>query len=230
MKKDIARSGETIPDAATFYERFPDGGFRWDMYDDDKMALIDLLRRDVQSGDLTEERCRTLLLNTAKLDGAYAEGYAAVLTEAYRKDEAAYMQAWRGLTYQQQSAVPADLDDVLPQALDVRWSYDSSALSCPYMTVNGGGTVFYMEIPDQLAARIEQRVVENVTLGGLPTPTAGAATLSPGRRKARRCICGSAGRITKIFTACVGAMAACGVSAPATMWCRRMPRYGSCWP
>ena len=170
MKKDIARSGETIPDAATFYERFPDGGFRWDMYDDDKMALIDLLRRDVQSGDLTEERCRTLLLNTAKLDGAYAEGYAAVLTEAYRKDEAAYMQAWRGLTYQQQSAVPADLDDVLPRALDVRWSYDSSALSCPYMTVNGGGTVFYMEIPDQLAARIEQRVAENVTLGGFETP------------------------------------------------------------
>ena len=172
VKKGISRSKELVPDAATFYERFPNGGFRWDIYTDgnDPMMLIDLLRRDVQSGDLTAERCRTLLLNTAKLDGAYAEGYAAVLTEAYRKDEAAYMQAWRGLTYQQQSAVPADLDGVLPRPAELRWSADQNAMTYPYMSVNGGGTVFYMEIPDELAARIAQRVEENVKLGGFEPP------------------------------------------------------------
>lgn len=173
MKKNIARSKEAIPDVETLLARFPDGGFRWDIYLDngnDSAALVKQLWAYVQSNTLTAAQCRSLLLNCDGLDGAYTEGYTAALVAIYQKQQDAYMQAWRGLTYAQQTAVPADPDGVLPQARTIRWSYDSSALSCPYMTVNGSGTVFYMEIPDDLAARIEQRVAENVKLGGFEPP------------------------------------------------------------
>ena len=53
---------------------------------------------------------------------------------------------------------------------DFRWSYESGVIEAPYMTVNGGGTVFYVEVPDELAQRIRQRVAENVTLSGFTAP------------------------------------------------------------
>lgn len=53
---------------------------------------------------------------------------------------------------------------------DFRWSYESGVIEAPYMTVNGGGTVFYVEVPDELARRIRQRVAENVTLSGFTAP------------------------------------------------------------
>ena len=116
----------------------------------------------MQSSTLTAPQCRGLLLNRDGLDGAFTEGYTAALVEIYQKQQDVYMQAWRSLTYEQQKSGPLDVDGILPRAQTIRWSYDSDALSCPYMTVNGSGTVFYMEIPDELAARIGQRVAENV--------------------------------------------------------------------
>lgn len=174
MKRNIARSKEAIPDADTFFQRFPDGGFRWDIYSrggSDPMVLLGLLSDRAQSGGLTAAQCRALLLSTDGLDGAYTEGYIAVLTAAYQSSESAYREAWRGLTNTQQQASLRDQEGILPQPTGaIRWSYDSSALSGPYMTVNGSGRVFYMEVPDDLAARITQRVADNVKLGGFEPP------------------------------------------------------------
>lgn len=173
MKKNIARSKEAIPDVETLLTRFPDGGFRWDIYLDngnDGNALVEQLWAYVQSSTLTAAQCRGLLLNRDGLDGAFTEGYTAALVEIYQKQQDVYMQAWRSLTYEQQKSGPLDVDGILPRAQTIRWSYDSDALSCTYMTVNGSGTVFYMEIPDELAARIGQRVAENVKLGGFEPP------------------------------------------------------------
>ena len=174
MKRNIARSKEAMPDADTFFQRFPDGGFRWDIYSrggSDPMVLLGLLSDRAQSGGLTAAQCRALLLSTDGLDGAYTEGYIAVLTAAYQSSESAYMEAWRGLTNTQQQASLRDQEGILPQPTGaIRWSYDSSALSGPYMTVNGSGRVFYMEVPDDLVTRIRQRAAEHVTLGGFEPP------------------------------------------------------------
>ena len=174
MKRNIARSKEAIPDVDTFFQRFPDGGFRWDIYSrggSDPMVLLGLLSDRAQSGGLTAAQCRALLLSTDGLDGAYTEGYIAVLTAAYQSSESAYMEAWRGLTTAQQQASLRDQEGILPQPTGaIRWSYDSSALSGPYMTVNGSGRVFYVEVPDDLVTRIRQRAAEHVTLGGFEPP------------------------------------------------------------
>ena len=119
MKKNIARSKEAVPDAETFFARFPDGGFRWDVYSqngNDSGALVSLLADDVKENILTVEQCRALLLNIDGLDGAYAEGYADTLLAVYQKEEAVYTQAWQSLTSDQQQAVPRDVDGLLPRS------------------------------------------------------------------------------------------------------------------
>ena len=118
MKRGIARSKEAVPDAETFFERFPGGGFRWDVYlynGNDSADLVGRLYDYAADNTLTADQCRTLLRNTTGLDGAYAEGYAAALAEAYQKDQAAYLQAWQSLTTEEQRAVPADPDGILPR-------------------------------------------------------------------------------------------------------------------
>ena len=119
MKKGIARSKEAVPDAETFFARFPDGGFRWDVYSqngNDSGALVSLLADYVKENNLTDERCRALLLNIDGLDGAYAEGYTDTLLAVYQKEEAVYTQAWQSLTSDQQQAVPRDVDGLLPRS------------------------------------------------------------------------------------------------------------------
>ena len=118
MKKGIARSRETVPDAETFFERFPGGGFRWDVYlynGNDSADLVGRLYDYAANNTLTADQCRALLRNTTGLDGAYAEGYAAALAAAYQKDQTAYLQAWESLTAEEQRAVPADPEGVLPR-------------------------------------------------------------------------------------------------------------------
>ena len=118
MKKNIARSKEAVPDAATFFTRFPDGGFRWDIYGqngNDSGALVSQLTDYVKGNNLTVEQCRALLLNIDGLDGAYAEGYTGTLLAAYQKAEAVYTQAWQSLTTDQQRAIPRDAEGLLPR-------------------------------------------------------------------------------------------------------------------
>ena len=173
MKRNIARSREAIPDGDTLFTRFPDGGFRWDIYaqsGSDAAVLLTLLREYARTHTLTADQCRALLLSHDGLDGANTGGYTALLAEIYQKDETAYLQAWRGLTYEQQQDVPRDAEGVLPQPEGIRWSYRADALDAPYMTVDRGGSRFYMEIPDALAQRIRQRLAENVRLPGFEPP------------------------------------------------------------
>ena len=179
-KQGIARSKETVPDASAFFERFPNGNFRWDIYQqfspdsqdgsDRIMALLDELQAYVESDGLTVDQYRTLLRNTAGLDGAYAEGYEYLLEQAYQRDPEAYMQAWRSLTFQQQKSVPSGIAGVLPRPAVIRWSYDSDAINYPYVLVNGGGKLLYMELPDDLARRLQQRLAANEKLGGFEHP------------------------------------------------------------
>lgn len=118
MKKNIARSKEAVPDAATFFTRFPDGGFRWDIYGqngNDSGALVSQLTDYVKGNNLTVEQCRALLLNIDGLDGAYAEGYTGTLLAVYQKAEAVYTQAWQSLTTDQQRAIPRDAEGLLPR-------------------------------------------------------------------------------------------------------------------
>ena len=118
MKKNIARSKEAVPDAATFFARFPGGGFRWDVYGQsgsDSAALVGQLYDYAANNTLTADQCRALLCSTDGLDGAYSEGYAAALVAAYQNNETAYLQAWQGLTDDQQRAVPTDPDGILPR-------------------------------------------------------------------------------------------------------------------
>lgn len=118
MKKNIARSKESVPDAATFFTRFPDGGFRWDIYGqngNDSGALVSQLTDYVKGNNLTVEQCRALLLNIDGLDGAYAEGYTDTLLAVYQKAEAVYTQAWQSLTTDQQRAIPRDTEGLLPR-------------------------------------------------------------------------------------------------------------------
>lgn len=118
MKKNIARSKEAVPDAATFFTRFPDGGFRWDIYgqnSNDSGALVSQLTDYVKGNNLTVEQCRALLLNIDGLDGAYAEGYTGTLLAVYQKEEAVYTQAWQSLTTDQQRAIPRDAEGLLPR-------------------------------------------------------------------------------------------------------------------
>ncbi len=179
IKKGISRSEELVPDAETFFTRFVNGDFRGDIYGaqevdgGDQMpffTLMGMLTGYVNSHALTDEQYRVLMLNTDGLDGAYSSGYSYVLEQAYRRDPEAYLRVWSTLTYDQQKAIPWGEEGILPQPSAVRWSADQNAMTYPYMTVNGGGTVFYMEIPDELAARIAQRVEENVKLGGFEPP------------------------------------------------------------
>ena len=118
MKKNIARSKEAVLDAATFFTRFPDGGFRWDIYGqngNDSGALVSQLTDYVKGNNLTVEQCRALLLNIDGLDGAYAEGYTDTLLAVYQKAEAVYTQAWQSLTTDQQRAIPRDTEGLLPR-------------------------------------------------------------------------------------------------------------------
>ena len=178
VKKGISRSRELVPDAETFFTRFINGDFRGDIYaaqefGGDQMpffALMDMLKDYVNSHALTEEQYRVLMLNTDGLDGAYSSGYSYVLEQAYRRDPEAYLRVWSTLTYDQQKAIPWGEENILPRPAELRWSADQNAMAYPYMTVNGGGTVFYMEISDELAGRIAQRVEENVKLGGFEPP------------------------------------------------------------
>ncbi len=179
IKKGISRSKELVPDAETFFTRFVNGDFRGDIYGaqevdgGDQMpffALMGMLKDYVNSHALTEEQYRVLMLNTDGLDGAYSSGYSYVLEQAYRRDPEAYLRVWSTLTYDQQKAIPWGEEDILPRPAELRWSADQNAMTYPYMTVNGGGTVFYMEISDELAGRIAQRVEENVKLGGFEPP------------------------------------------------------------
>ncbi len=179
VKKGISRSKELVPDAETFFTRFVNGDFRGDIYGaqgvdgGDQLpffTLMGMLKDYVNSHTLTDEQYRVLMLNTDGLDGAYSSGYSYVLEQAYRRDPEAYLRVWNTLTYDQQKAIPWGEEGILPQPSAVRWSADQNAMTYPYMTVNGGGTVFYMEIPDELAARIAQRVEENVKLGGFEPP------------------------------------------------------------
>ena len=178
VKKGISRSRELVPDAETFFTRFINGDFRGDIYaaqefGGDQMpffTLMDMLTDYVSSHTLTDEQYRILMLNTDGLDGAYASGYGYVLEQAYRRDPAAYLRVWSTLTYDQQKAIPWGEENILPRPAELRWSADQNAMAYPYMTVNGGGTVFYMEISDELAGRIAQRVEENVKLGGFEPP------------------------------------------------------------
>ena len=179
IKKGISRSKELVPDAETFFTRFVNGDFRGDIYGaqevdgGDQMpffALMGMLKDYVNSHALTDEQYRVLMLNTDGLDGAYSSGYSYVLEQAYRRDPEAYLRVWSTLTYDQQKAIPWGEEDILPRPAELRWSADQNAMAYPYMTVNGGGTVFYMEIADELAGRIAQRVEENVKLGGFEPP------------------------------------------------------------
>ena len=179
IKKGISRSKELVPDAETFFTRFVNGDFRGDIYGaqevdgGDQMpffTLMGMLKDYVNSHALTEEQYRVLMLNTDGLDGAYSSGYSYVLEQAYRRDPEAYLRVWSTLTYDQQKAIPWGEEDILPRPAELRWSADQNAMAYPYMTVNGGGTVFYMEISDELAGRIAQRVEENVKLGGFEPP------------------------------------------------------------
>lgn len=179
IKKGISRSKELVPDAETFFTRFVNGDFRGDIYGaqevdgGDQMpffTLMGMLKDYVNSHALTEEQYRVLMLNTDGLDGAYSSGYSYVLEQAYRRDPEAYLRVWSTLTYDQQKAIPWGEEDILPRPAELRWSADQNAMTYPYMTVNGGGTVFYMEISDELAGRIAQRVEENVKLGGFEPP------------------------------------------------------------
>ena len=179
VRKGIARSKELVPDAETFFTRFVNGDFRGDIYNAQEFGgevqpplftLMDMLREYVSSHTLTDEQYRVLMLNTDGLDGALSSSYGSVLEQAYRRDPEAYLRVWSTLTYDQQKAIPWGEEESLPRPAEVRWSEDRSAMTYPYMSVNGGGTVFYMEIPDELAGRIAQRVKENVKLGGLETP------------------------------------------------------------
>ena len=179
IKKGISRSKELVPDAETFFTRFVNGDFRGDIYGaqevdgGDQMpffTLMDMLKDYVNSHALTEEQYRVLMLNTDGLDGAYSSGYSYVLEQAYRRDPEAYLRVWSTLTYDQQKAIPWGEENILPRPAELRWSADQNAMTYPYMTVNGGGTVFYMEISDELAGRIAQRVEENVKLGGFEPP------------------------------------------------------------
>ena len=179
IKKGISRSKELVPDAETFFTRFVNGDFRGDIYGaqevdgGDQMpffTLMGMLKDYVNSHALTDEQYRVLMLNTDGLDGAYSSGYSYVLEQAYRRDPEAYLRVWSTLTYDQQKAIPWGEEDILPRPAELRWSADQNAMTYPYMTVNGGGTVFYMEVPDELAARIAQRVEENVKLGGFEPP------------------------------------------------------------
>ena len=179
IKKGISRSKELVPDAETFFTRFVNGDFRGDIYGaqevdgGDQMpffALMGMLKDYVNSHALTDEQYRVLMLNTDGLDGAYSSGYSYVLEQAYRRDPEAYLRVWSTLTYDQQKAIPWGEEDILPRPAELRWSADQNAMAYPYMTVNGGGTVFYMEISDELAGRIAQRVEENVKLGGFEPP------------------------------------------------------------
>ena len=179
IKKGISRSKELVPDAETFFTRFVNGDFRGDIYGvqevdgGDQMpffTLMSMLKDYVNSHALTDEQYRVLMLNTDGLDGAYSSGYSYVLEQAYRRDPEAYLRVWSTLTYDQQKAIPWGEEDILPRPAELRWSADQNAMTYPYMTVNGGGTVFYMEVPDELAARIAQRLEENVKLGGFEPP------------------------------------------------------------
>ncbi len=179
IKKGISRSKELVPDAETFFTRFVNGDFRGDIYGaqevdgGDQMpffTLMGMLKDYVNSHALTDEQYRVLMLNTDGLDGAYSSGYSYVLEQAYRRDPEAYLRVWSTLTYDQQKAIPWGEEDILPRPAELRWSADQNAMAYPYMTVNGGGTVFYMEISDELAGRIAQRVEENVKLGGFEPP------------------------------------------------------------
>ena len=179
IKKGISRSKELVPDAETFFTRFVNGDFRGDIYGaqevdgGDQMpffTLMGMLKDYVNSHALTDEQYRILMLNTDGLDGAYSSGYSYVLEQAYRRDPEAYLRVWSTLTYDQQKAIPWGEEDILPRPAELRWSADQNAMAYPYMTVNGGGTVFYMEISDELAGRIAQRVEENVKLGGFEPP------------------------------------------------------------
>lgn len=179
IKKGISRSKELVPDAETFFTRFVNGDFRGDIYGaqevdgGDQMpffTLMGMLKDYVNSHALTDEQYRVLMLNTDGLDGAYSSGYSYVLEQAYRHDPEAYLRVWSTLTYDQQKAIPWGEEDILPRPAELRWSADQNAMTYPYMTVNGGGTVFYMEISDELAGRIAQRVEENVKLGGFEPP------------------------------------------------------------
>ena len=179
IKKGISRSKELVPDAETFFTRFVNGDFRGDIYGaqevdgGDQMpffTLMGMLKDYVNSHALTDEQYRVLMLNTDGLDGAYSSGYSYVLEQAYRRDPQAYLRVWSTLTYDQQKAIPWGEEDILPRPAELRWSADQNAMTYPYMTVNGGGTVFYMEIPDEMAGRIAQRVEENVKLGGFEPP------------------------------------------------------------
>ena len=179
IKKGISRSKELVPDAETFFTRFVNGDFRGDIYGaqevdgGDQMpffTLMGMLKDYVNSHALTDEQYRVLMLNTDGLDGAYSSGYSYVLEQAYRRDPQAYLRVWSTLTYDQQKAIPWGEEDILPRPAELRWSADQNAMTYPYMTVNGGGTVFYMEISDELAGRIAQRVEENVKLGGFEPP------------------------------------------------------------
>lgn len=179
IKKGISRSKELVPDAETFFTRFVNGDFRGDIYGaqevdgGDQMpffTLMGMLKDYVNSHALTDEQYRVLMLNTDGLDGAYSSGYSYVLEQAYRRDPEAYLRVWSTLTYDQQKAIPWGEEDILPRPAELRWSADQNAMTYPYMTVNGGGTVFYMEISDELAGRIAQRVEENVKLGGFEPP------------------------------------------------------------
>lgn len=179
IKKGIARSKELVPDAETFFTRFVNGDFRGDIYNAQEFGgevqfpfftLMDMLREYVSSHTLTDEQYRVLMLNTDGLDGALTTGYGSVLEQAYRRDPEAYLRVWSTLSYDQQKAIPWGEEDILPRPAEVRWSANQSAMTYPYMSVNGGGKVFYMEIPDELAGRIAQRLAENVTLGGFETP------------------------------------------------------------
>ena len=178
VKKGISRSRELVPDAETFFTRFVNGDFRGDIYaaqefGGDQMpffTLMDMLTDYVSSHTLTDEQYRILMLNTDGLDGAYASGYGYVLEQAYQRDPEAYLRVWNTLTYDQQKAIPWGEEGILPRPAELRWSYDAAALDAPYMTVNGSGRVFYMEVPDDLVTRIRQRAAEHVTLGGFEPP------------------------------------------------------------
>ena len=179
VKKGISRSKELVPDAETFFTRFVNGDFRGDIYGaqgvdgGDQMpffTLMSMLKDYVNSHALTDEQYRVLMLNTDGLDGALTSSYGSVLEQAYQRDPEAYLRVWSTLTYDQQKAIPWGEEVSLPRPAEVRWSEDQSSMTYPYMSVNGGGTVFYMEIPDDLAARITQRVEENVKLGGFDSP------------------------------------------------------------
>lgn len=100
------------------------------------------------------------------------------------------------------------------------------------MTVNGSGTVFYMEIPDELAARIGQRVAENVKLGGFEPPqfTNGwGSAFSSWTAETPEVHLRFKEDYGGFYSLC-GATAAYGAFVWTETSCRRTPRCGSCWP